>query len=140
MQETKRQSSKRMRVLYDHLSEDHRRLMEMVNQVQASSSNDVLRKRLEELHEILMAHFAQETYPDGFYQAMGACAPEHAYDLRVLVDEHFRILSRLWGIKERVHPDESAISTPIADEVAGLAMMLAEHERQEHELALRLMG
>ncbi|NIR29587.1 MAG: hypothetical protein GWN84_09810 [Gammaproteobacteria bacterium] len=139
MDEPVTDSSERLQAIYEQLSEEHRRLMEMVNRIQAARSSEALKAMLEDLHQSLMAHFAHETYPDGFYQAMGACAPEYGSNLRVLVDEHFRILSRLWSIKERIDPEQPDIPPRLSDEIAGLTMMLADHERQEHELATRLL-
>lgn len=93
---------------------------------------------LDRLHDLLLRHFAHEEYPGGFYDALGACAPATRDDLRVLVDQHFLIVSKLQSLRERARrPDERAHPT-FAVEKDALATLLREHERREMELVSRL--
>ncbi len=129
-------SGQELRAVYRQLAGEHRHILEMVSELQSGPAPDELQSLLESLHAALMAHFAHETYPDGFYQRLGACVPEYSNEIRELVDEHFRILAMLWSIKERVRLGQTEVRGDIAD----FAQVLERHERKEHELAERLMA
>lgn len=94
---------------------------------------------LEDLHGTLAKHFAHEEHPGGFYETMGACTAEHAEDLRVLVDQHFRILSAAQSLKERAR-EGLAPSQDFDADLTVLVETIAGHERREHELTDALVG
>ena len=129
-------SREELRAVYRQLAGEHGHILEMLSGLRSGPAPGELQDLLESLHAALMAHFAHETYPDGFYQRMGACGPEHADELRVLVDEHFRMLASLWSIKERVRLGQTDVDADIDD----FARLLERHERKEHELVERLMA
>lgn len=89
---------------------------------------------LDELHATLAKHFAHEELPGGFYETMGVCTPDHAEDLRVLVDQHFRIISAAQSLKERARDGREA-SQAFDGDLTMLVETIAGHERREHELS-----
>jgi hypothetical protein len=120
------------------LSAEHdavRSLVERLRQPYAAPTQ--AQATLEELHGTLKAHFAHEELPGGFYDTMGACTAEHAEDLRVLVDQHYLILSAAHSLKERARgagaPDQS-----FEHELRALVELIAGHEKHEHKLAAEL--
>jgi hypothetical protein len=94
---------------------------------------------LGELHAKLQEHFAHEEHPGGFYEQLGACTPAHGEDLRVLVDQHFVILSAVQALKERLRASDRGATRDVGvdAELGALADRIASHERREHELADR---
>lgn len=93
---------------------------------------------LDNLHALLLRHFAHEEYPGGLYDALGATGPAVREDLRVLVDQHFLIVSKLQSLRERVRrPDEVALPAFAAD-LAEFATLLNSHEQRELEMVGRL--
>jgi hypothetical protein len=91
---------------------------------------------LDELHATLRAHFAREELPGGFYETMGACTPEHAEELRVLVDQHYLIACAVHSLRERARG--AAPDAAFARDLGVLCTMLARHERIEHKLTADL--
>ena len=131
--------TERLRDVYKDLEEEHKQILGVVSRARETTANDELLPILKELHAVLTQHFARESYPGGFYESIGACTAEYRDDLRVLVDEHFRIHARLWSLIESLRvAGESASDT--AEAVAAVADMLEAHERKEHQLAERLLG
>lgn len=124
----------------DELSAEHANVRSLVGKLREphGAPRDVL-SVLEELHTTLAAHFAHEEHPGGFYETMGACTAEHAEDLRVLVDQHFRILSAAQSLKERAREGLSPSQDFDAD-LGVLVETIAGHERREHELSGALIG
>lgn len=131
--------TERLRHIYKDLEEEHLKILGMVSHARETTASTELLPMLKELHAVLTQHFAKETYPGGFYEAIGACTAEYRDDLRVLVDEHFRIHARLWSLIESIRlAGGSAQDT--SEAVAAVADMLEAHERKEHELAVGLLG
>ena len=118
------------------LRQEHAEIMSLVKQIEDASEPEALPGRLERLHEMLLAHFAHEEYPKGLYDVMGACTAEHRDDLRVLVDQHFSILSNLRGLVERSRG--GAKPETLLPEAHAIAETLRAHETLEHQLAARL--
>jgi len=139
MEELLTEPTERLRDVYRELEEEHKQILGMVSRARETTASVELLPMLKELHSVLTQHFAKETYPGGFYETVGACTAEYRDDLRVLVDEHFRIHARLWSLIESIRlADESAQDT--SEAVAAVADMLEAHERKEHELAGHLLG
>lgn len=129
-----------LREIYKDLGDEHTRLLSLLGRIKGTRSVVALLPMLEELHGSLLSHFARETYPGGFYESLGICQPEYRDDLRVLVDEHFRMLSSLRGLIERARLDGAEGNPEIVQEVSMVANMLHSHERKEHDLASRVLG
>ncbi len=139
MEDLLTEPTERLRDIYKDLEKEHVQILGMVSRARETTASAELLPMLKELHAVLTQHFAKETYPGGFYEAIGACTAEYRDDLRVLVDEHFRIHARLWTLIESIRlAGESAQDT--SEAVAAVADMLEAHERKEHKLAERLLG
>jgi hypothetical protein len=121
----------------EELSGEHRDIEALTGQLAGAGGREAT-PILDRLHEVLLRHFAHEEYPGGFYDALGACSPAVRDELRVLVDQHFLIVSKLQSLRERARrPDEAAHPSFGAD-MAGLSTLLSEHERREMEMVARL--
>jgi hypothetical protein len=119
---------------------EHQHIDELVRRIRESDSSETITGLLEELHDALKKHFAHEEYPGGLYHSLGACTAEHRRDLRVLVDQHFNLLSATRGLLERARLGGPEQRQEIVKEADQLAARLREHETHEHELAKRLAG
>lgn len=123
----------------DELATEHDAIRGIVGKLRAprQAPHDAL-GLLEELHGSLSQHFAHEEFPGGFYETLGACTHDHGADLRVLVDEHFLILSAAQSLKERARTG-AAPDAPFDQEVSALTDRIAAHERREHDLVAKLV-
>ena len=126
--------------VYRECAQDHRELMELVGRIRELRSIAGLAPLLEKLHGLLIRHFAQEQFPGGFYECMGAYGSHHHEELKILVREHCVILSAARGVLDRAlvagAQDEPAVLKEV-DEVLG---HLCDHERREYALAEKLMA
>jgi hemerythrin len=124
----------------DELTSEHAAVRALVERLrQPRATPEAAYGLLEELHGTLKSHFAHEEYPGGFYETMGACTAEHAEDLRVLVDQHYLILSAANSLKERARGATSP-NEAFDRELRALTELIAGHERHEHKLAHDLGG
>ena len=122
----------------DELATEHEAIRDLVTRLRAPRrAPQEAFGLLEELHGNLAKHFAHEEFPGGFYETLGACTLEHGDDLRVLVDEHFLLLSAAQSLKERAR-GAGAPDAPFDNEVGALVERIAAHERREHALADKL--
>lgn len=140
MEKSKTAQKDHLRNVYKDLEDEHGQILALVGRAKNTAPGGELLTLLEELHAMLQKHFARESYPGGFYESMGACEAEHADELRVLVDEHFRILSRLWSVIESTRRIDAESTRKIADGVVVMSELLEAHERKEHALAERLLN
>lgn len=140
MENFKAAHKEHLRNVYKDLEDEHGQILALVVRAKNTAPGGELLTLLEELHAVLQKHFARESYPGGFYESMGACEAEHADELRVLVDEHFRILSRLWSVIESTRRVDAESTRKITDDVVVMSEMLEAHERKEHALAERLLN
>ena len=124
----------------DELSHEHAAIRGLLDDLRAKAASPKDAKPLlSDLHRTLAKHFAHETYPGGFYEAIGACKTEFLGDLRVLVDEHFLLLSTTQSLRERAErgaADEDAFG----QDITGLLERLASHEQREHQLVEKALG
>jgi hypothetical protein len=65
--------TERLRDIYKDLEKEHVQILGMVSRARETTASAELLPMLEELHAVLTQHFAKETYPGGFYEAIGAC-------------------------------------------------------------------
>lgn len=119
------------------LSGEHRDIQALTGQLAAVAAHEAV-PLLDRLHDVLLRHFAHEEYPGGFYDALGACSPAARDDLRLLVDQHFLIVSKLQSLRERARRPDEAAHPSFAADLAGLSALLGEHERREMEMVTRL--
>jgi hypothetical protein len=122
----------------DELATEHQGLHALVQKLRPAREAPVdSAGLLDELHTSLASHFARETYPGGLYERMGACTVEHLEDLRLLVHEHFVIISSTRALKDGAHA--AAGPDPAFDEdLSELIDRLAAHELREHTLVVKL--
>jgi hypothetical protein len=125
---------------YRELADEHRNIMGLVQRLEQHQSLVHLVPMLEELHALLINHFAREQFPGGFYESLGAYGSAHHEELRVLVNEHCVILSSLRGVLERARLANEAQAAEILNEVAAVITSLHQHEHKEHTLAEKLLG
>ena len=85
-----------------------------------------------------MAHFAHEEEPEGLYDSLGVCVPEHREALAELVDEHYRLAAAARSLAERGRWLQERVAA-LRQEAASLVGVLGRHERREHDL-LRQAG
>ena len=124
---------------YRALAEEHQEIMNLVHRLEQHRSLVQLVPLLEELHALLINHFAHEQFPGGLYESLGAYGSTHHEDLRVLVNEHCVILSSVRGVLERARLANETQSAQILNEVAAVIASLHQHEHKEHRLAEKLL-
>lgn len=114
--------------------------MSLVGVLKDSPDPALLVKRLEELHTLLVNHFAREQFPGGLYESMGAFGSRWHGDLRELIQDHCLILSEARAILERARDAAPAARSELQSDVISLIEQLSEHERKEHRLAGHLQS
>ena len=124
---------------YRALAEEHQEIMNLVHRLEQHRSLVQLVPLLEELHALLINHFAHEQFPGGLYESLGAYGSAHHEDLRVLVNEHCVILSSVRGVLERARLANETQAAQILNEVAAVIASLHQHEHKEHRLAEKLL-
>jgi hypothetical protein len=124
---------------YRALAEEHQEIMNLVHRLEQHRSLVQLVPLLEELHALLINHFAHEQFPGGLYESLGAYGSTHHEDLRVLVNEHCVILSSVRGVLERARLANETQAAQILNEVAAVITSLHQHEHKEHRLAEKLL-
>lgn len=124
---------------YKALGDEHRQIMQLVERLEQHRTLVHLVPLLEELHELLINHFAHEQFPGGLYESLGAYGSAYHNELRVLVNEHCVILSSMRGVLERARVASEAQEARILADVATVIGKLHEHEHKEHALAQKLL-
>lgn len=126
--------------IYRELADEHQSIMMLVNRLKQHRTVLHLVPILEELHSLLIKHFAREQFPGGFYESLGGYGAEYHDDLRVLVNEHCQILSAVRGVLEHARLANEENAPEILSEVATVVKSLEDHERKEHRLAEKVLG
>ena len=129
----------RLQAIHAELSDEHRRIMGLVDELKGHQTLVDLVPLLEQLHSVLINHFAREQFPGGLYECLGAYGSKYDEDLRVLVREHCLILSAVRGLLERTRSAQEEQSSEILGELSGVVESLYEHEHKEHDLADKLV-
>lgn len=124
---------------YRALAEEHQEIMGLVHRLEQHRSLVQLVPMLEQLHALLINHFAHEQFPGGLYESLGAYGREYHEELQVLVNEHCVILSSVRGVLERARLANETQAAEILDEVAAVIKSLHQHEHKEHTLAEKLL-
>jgi len=113
---------------------EHGRLGELVRRLDAAEDAEALAPLLADLHGALHEHFAHEEYPGGLYERVGACSATFRHRVRALVDDHYQILAKVYGLSRTAvtakGPDLPELQRSVGDVVA----WLKRHEALEHEL------
>lgn len=125
---------------YSELAFEHKRILALVKRVQDTPDIPTLIPLLDELHDLLMNHFAHEQYPGGFYDLMGATGSgEYQRQLEELLDDHNYMLSTLRDVLERARASDAGEGEGLLQEVSDVIGRLHQHERKEHALAENLL-
>ena len=125
---------------YSELAFEHKMILALVKRVQETRDTPTLVPLLDELHDLLMNHFAHEQYPGGFYDAMGATGSgEHQRQLEELLEDHNYMLSTLRDVLDRAHAPDLGEGEGLLKEVSAVVERLHQHERKEHALAEALL-
>lgn len=116
------------------LADEHRRIMGLVQRLEDEAGLAELPVLLEELHALLINHFAREQFPGGLYEALGQGGSRHHAPLRTLVREHCELLSSTRGLVERARNVGLQDAAGLREELATVLKRLREHEEKEHAL------
>lgn len=119
---------------------EHHRVLALVKRVREAQELDALVPLLDELHDLLMNHFAHEQYPGGFYDAIGAKGPDHAETVSDLIEDHNEMLSRLRNLVERARARGPSATEGMREEALAVVDRLQVHEEKEHKLAQEVLG
>jgi hypothetical protein len=139
MDDTENTAGPRIEAVVAELEDEHVRIMGLVDELRGHRTLIDLVPLLEQLHSVLINHFAREQFPGGLYECLGAYGSEHDEDLRVLVKEHCLILSAVRGLLERARAAPEEQSSEILGDANEVVESLYKHEQREHELAEKLL-
>lgn len=125
--------------VHGELADEHEEIMALVGGIRAEQQVGALPRMLEELHLLLIDHFAHEQFPGGLYERMGARSPTNEDLLKELVREHCTILSDVRALLERSQRvvDADAEADLLARVQTTVGSLLA-HEQKEHQLVERI--
>ncbi len=124
--------------VHAELADEHRCIMALIARIEAGVDADELPETLQQLHDLLVDHFAHEQFPGGLYEQLGAYGPQHHEDLKVLIREHCLVLSAARALVEQARGANAEAAARLDDDVAALLAMLREHEVKEHRLVEKL--
>ncbi len=121
------------------MADEHRQLMGLISRLEAAESDFDISSYLEELHNLLIDHFAHEQFPGGLYECMGGYGSGHHDELAILIRQHCEILSSVGGLLERAKVSDPSDREGLFTDLERVVDMLDAHERREHRLASNLM-
>ena len=125
---------------YSELAFEHKSILALVKRAQDTKDIPTLVPLLDELHDLLMNHFAHEQYPGGFYDSMGATgSKKHQQQLEELLEDHNYMLATLREVLDRAHGRAAHNDEGLLQEVGAVIERLHQHERKEHALAEALL-
>ena len=130
--------SRRLADAHAEMADEHRRLMALIARIEAQDSSSGLTPLLEELHGLLVNHFAHEQFPGGLYERMSATDTSCHEEIRTLVREHCEILSTARALLEHCRLQGQDTGASLLDDVSAFIGTLHAHEQREHRLAERL--
>jgi hypothetical protein len=116
------------------LHEDHQGLHGLFTEFEAAPDRANLEPMLGQLHQRLKAHFNREQFPGGFYDRLGLVNHTFAQRVGDLVDEHYRLLSRVKSLHQTVQGGTAEIPQ-VNDDIRQVLAQLRQHEAIEHQLA-----
>ncbi len=121
------------------LATDHGRVDELVGRLRSASELAALVTVLEELGEVLVAHFAHEDSPGGIYEVMGVASPALRTPLGDLVGEHYTLLTEIRSLAARGREILQQSHEDLHAQAHDLADRLAAHEAKEDGMARTLL-
>jgi hypothetical protein len=117
------------------LALDHRRVDELVARLRSTSDLGDLVAVLEELGDVLVAHFAHEESPGGIYEVMGVANPAVRTPLGDLLGEHYTLLTDIRSLARRGREILECNHVDLHAEARSLADRLVAHETKEDSIA-----
>ncbi len=117
------------------LSEDHRRVDDLVVRLRSVTDLASLVNVLDQLGEVLVTHFAHEESPGGIYEVMGIASPEVRTPLGDLVGEHYGLLTDIRSLAARGREILERSHVDLYAEAGRLADRLQAHEGKEDAIA-----
>jgi hemerythrin-like domain-containing protein len=66
---------------------------------------------------------------------MGACVPEFRESIRILVDDHFRLLAQIRTVMSKAEQGGESMRDAVLADVNDLIGFIRNHEAREHEMA-----
>ena len=125
---------------YSELAFEHKSILALVKRVQDTRDVPTLVPLLDDLHDLLMNHFAHEQYPGGLYDAMGATgSKKHQQQVEELLADHNYMLSTLRDVLDRAHGRAADSDEGLLQDIGAVVERLHQHERKEHALAEELL-
>ncbi len=121
------------------LRDDHRRLEQLADLLQAAKALPALLSAAEELRTALMSHFAHEEHPGGLYDSLKFCVPQHREELAQLVEDHGQITVAVWQLCQSARNPKADLQA-LRREAAQIVKKLHHHEKREHEMAHQALG
>jgi hypothetical protein len=135
MAEVNAQAQASLAQVHNALREDHRRIEELAGRLKDAPDLSSLLSSLRELYAALLTHFSHEEHPNGLYDALGVCVPEHRETLSQLVEDHHRMGATLWNLTRGLHDHVDRSYGEVREEALRLLSLLEDHESREHHLA-----
>ena len=117
------------------LDDEHRILIELVDRLKEVGEVGDLATILDELHPALHEHFQKEEHPGGLYHRIGACSERYRDLVRELVDDHYRILSKVRALSARSKDAAPADADGLITESRKLVGWLKAHGARERDMA-----
>ncbi len=123
----------------DAILEEHRRIREMAERIEASRDLHQLLDGLTEFRALLEQHFLTEEAPDGFYDSVRMAAPRNLMKIDKLKAEHETFLANLDRVRHRIR---ACLDGPLAEifrDAGALAQALRDHEGREDALLIDII-
>ena len=124
----------RLHIVYPELPDTHRQLKALLGRLRSHGSLFGLAPMLEELHGLLISHFAHEQYPGGLYDILQACESVDRIEIETLVREHCALVSAVSGLVEQVRVARPEHEARLLRDLQDTVTRLYAHEEKEHRL------
>ena len=122
------------------LDQDHERLHPIGWRIQQSASDGkALAAALEELHRVLIEHFAHEESPQGLLAITGAGAAAERQALAEILAEHESLLA---NVQELLSQARAGTTSPaaLAAQATMLTRILGDHEEREKQVTAAILA
>jgi hypothetical protein len=113
---------------------EHRSLDALLAELVAERDAEHLEVLLEQLHALLVRHFATEEAPDGLHEIVGRHAPHRLPSVQQLFVEHREMLRRVDRLRDEASALVAGPLQRLREQVEGVATSLRAHEAVEDEI------
>ncbi len=120
----------------EHMFAQHRHLRELTDLLTGAQELSDLLRRLQEFRSAIVAHFAAEEAPEGFFQIVGSRASRHLEAIQRFEAEHYALLDDVDRLAARAR---ECLAGPVAGilQYAGeIARRLQDHEARENDMLI----